>query len=472
MKWALCLLLPLFLATCAIAQVSPITMFTFDGTTETPVANGAFNFGNVAAGANASVTFHARNVTNSPVVVSTLFVVNSDGFSITAINGAIPYSIPPLPSTLNYLAFTVTFNQAGAGTYSANLQLITSNPAVPPINLTLTATAVAPPVLTAVNGCASANGAFNFGSIPIGTTQFCTFALSNPTTQPLQISNIGLTGGFQFQQNPQAPLVLAANQTIQFTVEITPVCGTAFATGTLVVNSQTFLLTGAAITPALPKPLITFDSSNILSGEQHTLTIALASAAVCAAIGSVNLAFTPLSNLPADSTVVFVATNSTSLGFAVGAGSTAVAISGNPSVVFATGSTAGTLTFTMTGPPLAADPTTAIVIPPAIIVIDTATASNQITGQLDVTVNGFDNTYSAGKMSFTFFDAKNDQIGALISADFTAQFTAFYAGQTSGSSFLMNVSFPVQVNQALVATVKATLTNAAGPVQTGTLTFQ
>jgi adhesin HecA-like repeat protein len=43
---------------------------------------------------------------------------------------------------------------------------------------------------------------------------------------------------------------------------------------------------------------------------------------------------------------------------------------------------------------------------------------------------------------------------------------------TSGSSFLARVSFPIAGNQALVATVAATLTNRAGQVQTGTLTFQ
>jgi hypothetical protein len=93
-------------------------------------------------------------------------------------------------------------------------------------------------------------------------------------------------------------------------------------------------------------------------------------------------------------------------------------------------------------------------------------------GELDVQVIGYDNTYSAGAMQFTFFDAKGNAIGAPVNADFTSNFKTYFATQTSGSAFLFRVSFPVQGDQTQVATVKATLTNTAGPVQTGTLTFQ
>lgn len=87
-------------------------------------------------------------------------------------------------------------------------------------------------------------------------------------------------------------------------------------------------------------------------------------------------------------------------------------------------------------------------------------------------VIGFDNTYSAGKMSFTFVDASGNTIGSPITADFTSNFQSFYAGQQSGSTFLIRVSFPVEGNQTLVAKVTATLINSAGQTQTANLTFQ
>jgi hypothetical protein len=75
-------------------------------------------------------------------------------------------------------------------------------------------------------------------------------------------------------------------------------------------------------------------------------------------------------------------------------------------------------------------------------------------------------------MSFTFFDTTGKQVGSPIDVNFTSQFKSYFAGQSSGSAFLMNVSFPVLGNQALIGTVQMTLTNSAGPVQTGPLTFQ
>jgi hypothetical protein len=134
--------------------------------------------------------------------------------------------------------------------------------------------------------------------------------------------------------------------------------------------------------------------------------------------------------------------------------------------------TAGAVTFTLTGALVTGYQMTTITIPPAAITIDTATASNQILGQLDVEVIGFDNTYSAGAMSFTFFDTTGKQVGPVVPANFAPQFASYFGGQTSGGAFLMRVSFPVVGNQALIGTVQATLTNSAGPVQTGTLTFQ
>jgi len=190
----------------------------------------------------------------------------------------------------------------------------------------------------------------------------------------------------------------------------------------------------------------------------------------------VQLVFTPQKNLPVtdDSAIVFLSGSARSLPFEVSAGSSTVAINGASSAMFQTGTTIGTITFNVTGYPLTGDPSISFTILPAPISIETATASNQVTGQLNVMIVGYDNTYSAGQMAFTFFDASGNQLAA-ISPDFTSNFTSYYSSEVpanEGSSFLANVSFPVQGSTSLVATVMVTLTNSAGNMQTGTLTFQ
>ncbi len=239
------------------------------------------------------------------------------------------------------------------------------------------------------------------------------------------------------------------------------------------MNGQAFLLVAAGITPPLPKPLLTFDTRAFSSAEQHTISMTLPTASPCGATGNLNLAFaSSVLGVTSDSAVVFLPGNSRSLQFAVTANSTAITIGGQSSVTFQTGTTSGSITFSLTGTPLAADPTTTIVISPSLIAIDTATASNQRLGELDIEVIGFDNTYSAGKMAFTFFDTSGNQVGSSVGADFSSQFKTYFGTQTAGSAFLMRVSFPVIGDQTKIGKVQATLTNSAGSAQTGPLIFQ
>jgi hypothetical protein len=475
---------PMLAALFPAAANAQLTLFTFDGTTETPVG-ATYNYPTISAGSTESVRFRVFNTTTSPVTISTLSVGGA-GFSFAAINGTLPYPIPPAPSTLNFLEFTVQFTGTIVASYSANLQvngisalLLAVVVAVPPPTIA--------PVPMFVSGCTqpTPGGVVFSATEPIGTSGTCNFTLQNTGTQPLAISVTVTGNGFQ---GPQGTQTLNPGATTSFAITFTPQCGTtspnysglltitATATGQQ-PNGQTFALSAVGTTPT-PAPTINVASVSA-SAQQPTLTLSLPNASPCGASGYLNLVFT--SNVPGvagDSSVVFLQGNVTSLPFMVAANSTAITIEGQPSTTFQTGTTAGTITFTTTaaptGSPLAGVPTATatITIPPALITIDSATASNQISGQLNVEVTGFDNTYSAGAMSFTFFDTTGKQVGSPIDVNFTSQFKSYFAGQSSGSAFLMNVSFPVLGNQALIGTVQMTLTNSAGPVQTGPLTFQ
>ena len=461
MKLALLLLTPLL----AHAQLA---LFIYDGTSETP-AGAAYNLGTVASGSTTSVQFRVRNTGTSPVMVTPVINSGQPGpFSISSLSGANPCTAA---NALVCIQFTVTFQapvQTRTNNYSAPLEV--ASPSTSAIDVLLTASAVPAPTLTGFPPGCSPNGstALAFAPVNIGSLGLCNLSLQNQNTVAIVISTLAVSGDAAFQLSPavQTPITLAAGQATTFTVQFQPRCGTAVYNGMLTINSTSYPLSGNGITPPLPTPAFNFDAKSFSSMEQHTLTLTLPTAAPCGGSGSVNLGFAPSVNVSDDSTIVFVTRNSRSLGFTVAAGSTQVLIDTQASVVFATGSTAGTIGFSVsnTQPALTGTaPAVSFQIAPSPIVIDTATASNQRLGELDVEVTGYDNTYSAGKMSFTFFDASGNAIGTPTAADFTSNFQSFYAGQQIGSTFLMRVSFPVQGTQTLVAKVRATLTNAARP---------
>jgi hypothetical protein len=459
------LMLLAFSPALALAQLA---LVTYDGTNTSPVG-ATYNFGTIAAGDTQSVVFRVVNNSTSPMVVQAP-AVSGFGFTITAVNGTTPYSIPPAPSPLNFLAFTVQFTGSLVASYSASLQ-------VAGISTILLATVVPAPSLTIFPPCTGNNstGAIQFGSLQNGTVHLCNLSVQNSNAQPLVISKISVTGAFQGSNIQTLPVTLAPGQATTFVIQVTPSCGTTAIQGALVVNTRSYPITGSGLDPLLPKPSITFDAQTFASGEQHALTMTLPSPAVCAVNGLVNLTFVPKVNgaVSDDAAVEFLAGSTRTLPFRTSANSTQVSINGQSSAMFQTGTTAGKITFTLSQAQINGDPTTSVVIPPATISLEGATASNQRTGELDVAVEAYDNTYSAGSMSFTFFDSSGKMIGSPMNADFTSQFKSYFVQQqNTGSAFLMRVSFPVGGNQALVGTVMATLTNAAGQVQTGSLTFQ
>jgi hypothetical protein len=172
-----------------------------------------------------------------------------------------------------------------------------------------------------------------------------------------------------------------------------------------------------------------------------------------------------------DAAVQFVATSKRVASFTIPAGATAISINAQPNIVFSTGTTAGMLTFTVDPGifGLSGSPSISLTTRPDPIAISSSAATSRA-NTLDVVISGFDNTYSIGAMSFAFVDRSGGPITSL-SADFTANFKAFFQGQTAGSSFLMRVSFPVTGEASQVGGVNLTLTNAAGTVTTPRLNF-
>lgn len=455
----------------ALAARADVTLTTVSTTGVETAAGSTYNFGNIAQGASATVRIRARdNSATAAIQIVVLGVVGS-GF---ALSGA--PSIPWVLAPGSAQDFDVVFTAGAAGAYSGNLQ-------VNSVSLILLATSSPAPVLTVLPGCtgtaaspgAAFSGSINFGQVQIGQLRVCAFTLQNVAATPVDVSTLAVAGsGYQGPVDLAPPLTLAAQQSAPFSIDFTA-SQPGVINGTLTTDTGVYQLTATVPVPQLPLPLLTFDTLIPRSGEQHTLSMSLTVPAPVAATGFVNLGFTPATTLVADDpAVMFVATGTRTLPFSVPAGSTQVSIAGAAGAVFQTGTTAGQIVFTISGVAqgIDGDPTAALRIAPSTVTIDGATFTAR-PGNLDVSIVGFDNTYSMGAMSFTFYDTSGKAIPpGTIQADFTQSFQQFFAGSTDGSMFQILVSFPISGSMLTLGSAGASLLNSAGTATINNLALQ
>ncbi|HEV2202564.1 MAG TPA: hypothetical protein VGR73_22325 [Bryobacteraceae bacterium] len=469
----------LFMSLFSVAAQAQIALSTLIGTTETPVTS-SYTFAPIGPYGTEDATFVATNTGGIPVTVCN-YGVFGIGFKLD--NSPTP---PVVLAAGRSVDFFVEFTGGPLGNYSANLAVnYVTNPAVcsspqtstPPVALQGTVTQAATVSVAAPCTGPDSQGIISFGRIAQTSQVACTFTLANPYTQELSVSPIALTGAAFQAPLPSQPAI-PAGQSITFAVTFTAATATTF-NGTLIAGVQTFYLTGTGYLTPLPAPVLSFDTTTLRSGEQHTLTAALPFPASTAATGTITMTFTPWTNAIADdATVRFVATSKRVIGFSVAQGATALLLNTNnksldpTSTIFSTGTSAGTITFTVDAGAIgiSGSAKTTAIIGPAPVAVTAASATSR-TADLDVGVTGFDNTYTAGAMTFTFYDRSGNTLGAPIQADFTAPFHLFYQGDTGGSTFLMLVSFPVLGHVASVGSVDVQLTNAAGSATVQRLKF-
>jgi hypothetical protein len=172
-----------------------------------------------------------------------------------------------------------------------------------------------------------------------------------------------------------------------------------------------------------------------------------------------------------DPAVRFLETGTRQARFQVTSGQTTVTLEGASGITFQTGTTAGRIRFTLSGIPsgFTGDSEAAVVIPPAPAALDKA-IPGRYPERVEVTLYGFDNTFTLGAMQFHFFDAAGTRI-ASIPADFTAAFRAFFTANPGGSAFKMTATFRVDGGTAAIASVEVELANSAGTTRTQRLRF-
>ena len=455
------ILLALLLPVAARAQIA---LYVMNGSTAAP-AGAALDLGRIAAGDTVSIRLRIKNIGTSVANISRF---SADGSGFTTDRPSVPFPIAP-GSAQDVL---LNFQAATPAVYSANVQV---NSQINNISVIAVATVVLGPSLTVFKVCTGSDGpppAIDFGSVQAGQLRLCNFSLQNTSAQPMPIATFQVTGSaFRLSSGLKAPFTIAPGDAAAFVIEFTP--GTAgLYSGALAIETRTYGLSGTAFNSPLPKPLLEFDSGPMQSAQQRRLTMRLPSAAPATASGVVNLAFLPDTTLITDDpAVVFLATGTRTLPFSVTQGSTQILIGGQASAVFQTGTSSGRIRFTLTGISTDGDPTTTLTIPASLLSFDTATATRR-TGNLDIQLIGFDNTYAAGAMVFTFFDTSGQtlQPGAIL-ADFTQAFRAFFTKTQAGSAFQVRVSFPVTGDTSGIAGVDMKLSNNAGTA-TAHLMFQ
>ncbi len=452
MKPAL-LLLAACLAPPAFAQFS---LYVVNGNVEEP-APVSLDLGQVYPTESAAALFRIRN-TSSAAAPLNLLAVNGTGF---ALSGA-----PPLPDGLNpqqSIDFTVVFQAGTPGTYSASLDTEGAS-------VLLTATVLPRltyQVVTAAGAQTLGSAPIDFGPVQAGSSALLHFTVTNLTGLVLAAPGIAVQGSaFSMPQPPPAGVVFEPGDTAGFDIVFQPAAVGA-AAGTLIIGDRNYALTGTGTPLPQPTPVLAITLAQAQSNQQGTVAVNFAAAAQAAGTGLLTLAFQPLTQGAADPAIQLGVVGG-SLGFSFAGGDTQANFGGLPSVNFQTGTTAGTLNFTATIGGVSAQQS--VIIPAAPVGIVSA-SGQRAAGSIQLNVAAFDNTRTAGLVTYAFYNSAGNAVEPAMTVDSTAGFAAYFASSTEGGNFLLEAVFPVSGNASGIAAFEVQFTNSAGTATTGRVKF-
>ena len=448
-------LLPLAVLLCSPA-FAQLQLLQFDGTTETPVTQ-IYQLANAAPGDNIETRFRVRNFGAASININNLSVAGT-GFKISS-QPSLPYILAPGA----FVEFRILFSPAATGSYSANLLVNT-------ISVTLRGSAIATAVLLNGPTALPAGSTINFGTTEPGTTLTQILTLSNPSPGSVTVPSVVVTGaGFSGPIGITTPLVLAPGQSVPFTVTFQPSTAQP-STGTLQIDQRSFLLTGTGVNPPLPKATIQLTQSGI-SSRQAKVSIQLASASRLAGSGTLTMDFQAnIAGVTDDPAIQFLSGPKRVATISIAAGESVAKFGNQTELAFQTGTTSGTITFTLKLPNDTQQTTFAIA--PAPIGFDTVSGTRRV-NDLDVNLIGFDNTHSASQLAFTFYDrAGKILLPGVLRVDVTPDFRRYFDAATTGGSFLLRATFPVTGDATQVGGVDVEMTNSAGVAKAQRITFQ
>jgi len=444
---------------CAPAAFGQLQLYQVAGAIQTPVS-AVFAFGSIDAGDSTAISFRLRNAGTAAVSLESP-TISGPGFVLVA---------PAPPATLGsggFFDFVVSFQPATAGSYSAVLQAGSAS-------VLLTGTAA--PVLTfQVVGAAGAQpltGTVDFGSVLLGSSAVMRFVVLNQTPLGFTVPAISISGAdFKLSGASPSGTILQPLDSVIFTVAFTPAAAGA-RTGTLAIGTLSWALAGTGQAPPLPKASMTVTLPQPQSAQQGTVNVALDSPVFAGASGTVTLSFTPAAGIPsaaaADPAIGF-ASGGLVAAFTVAAGASQVNFGTQSSAAFSTGTTAGSFVFTLAFGGVTTEQTFNVI--PAAPALTAVSAARQ-SAAIVVQATGFDNIRTAGKLTFTFYDAAGNAIApGAITTDSTAAFANYFSGSTPGGTFSLTAVFPVTGAPAQIAAFDFAIANSAGSTKSARVVF-
>ncbi|HYL34829.1 MAG TPA: hypothetical protein VEV17_02825, partial [Bryobacteraceae bacterium] len=245
-----------------------------------------------------------------------------------------------------------------------------------------------------------------------------------------------------------------------FQVAFSPQSGQP-AQGILTVDKRSFILTGNGLNPSLPSAAIVLASTLGASVQQNSVSVTLASASQLSGTGTLVMHFqSSVPGVTDDPAIRFLSGPKRAATLTISTGDSAAKFGGQSSIAFQTGSTSGTIVFTLTLGN--ATQQSNLVISPAPVSFDMSTSIRKV-GELDVSLTGFDNTYSASQLAFTFYDPKGGIVQpGVIHVDAAADFRQYFAAASTGGMFGLLARFPVTGDTSQIASVDVQITNSAG----------
>jgi hypothetical protein len=442
-----------FLPLSALAQLQ---VFEVIGTIEAPVLGTLVNVGTAAPGDTLEMRLRVRNTGAGPAVLQTISLAG-DGFTILAAP-SLPYTLSPYVGPASEAEIDIDFSPTIVASYSANL-LINA------MNFVLQGTSAASALVTLAgnNTLLSAGTTVNFGNVDVGSKQTQGFVLTNSGTANVDIATLAVSGaGFAGPIGLSAPVLLAPGQTVSFQVSFTPKSGT-LAEGALTVDTRTFNLTGQGLSAPPPATSLVFASTVGASAQQNSISIPLASMSKWTGTGTLTLAFqSSVTGVSDDPAIQFLSGPLRIATVTIAPGDTTAEIGGESSIAFQTGTTAGTITFTLSLNNATQQTTLTIPHAPINLAEDTFSAV-RLYGSLNVSFGGFDNTYSASQLAFTFYDLNGKVLpqGA-IDVDAATAFREYFNTTQAGGMFQVLAEFPVTGSSTLIGYVTAQITNSEG----------
>jgi hypothetical protein len=431
------------------------------------------NFGNVSTSATASFTITLANqsgaTVNTPAISIQSQVFGSTAFALNT--AGLPSTIPANSSA----AFSVIFAPGQTGLASAILLIGSNSYPLAGTGIVvgdLDALQISYVDQTGVRGLPQAATPINFGQITSGTSGSATltFTLTNPpiSLDAITVPNLTVSGaGFTLTGAPGTPFSIQPGQSISFQITFSGSTKGTY-TGTLAIGGRQFSLIGQSVSSPLPDVSLSLDEEPLTSQHQVHLSIQLASPSPVSAIGELSMQFTSsVKGIADDSAIFFVATSGRQLQVTVAKGAQTATFNGETTLTFQTGTTAGTIAFTLTFPDKAPF-TKSFTIAPERIQITSAKAVRQ-SPNLVVTLSGYDNTYSAGSLSFTFYDTSGDVIPpSALTVNAASDFHQYFFGPSDvGGAFSVQASFPVlNGNTTQVGSVAVNLANTVGSTST------